>query len=228
MKILLVNSNNDVIHLSHSSNFITPPIGLSFISYPLKKLGYNVDFFDGSISKNPNIDFNQKLDNSSPDLVGFSIRNTDNQSMLNPYTSLPDINKMVTNVVNRNIISVLGGAGYSVFPKKILNNMNADYGICDQGENSLPELVKVICNGTNLFDNIPGLYYRRGNKIVSNLPDNSGYKNLKPDYELFNFNDYKTKYWSASIVIKTGCPFNCSFVIHLDCLISLFLEIMKK
>ncbi|MCP4180841.1 MAG: radical SAM protein [bacterium] len=211
MKILLVSTNFDNAANNKNINLGISPIGLAYISYPLKQIGYNVDIFDAAQSNKPDEEFNLKLDSFCPDIVGFSIRNIDNQSMLDYHTPLPKVRKFVANVVNRNITSVLGGIGYSVFPEQLLEEMNADYGISGQGEKSFPELIKCIYEGKNEFDHIAGLCYRKEGKIVLNTPDNSGYRNVKYDLNLFNFNNYKSELWTGMIVTKTGCPYNCTF-----------------
>jgi hypothetical protein len=68
MKILLVNACNDTPKLSHKVNLRIPPLGLAYISYPLKKRGYKISFFDVSFSKPPNKEFNLIMDQFQPDI----------------------------------------------------------------------------------------------------------------------------------------------------------------
>jgi radical SAM superfamily enzyme YgiQ (UPF0313 family) len=210
MKILLVNTNFNSNDLNNRLGLGVVPIGLTYVSYPLKKLGHDVDFFDVATSKNPEEEFDSILNNYHPDIVGYSIRNVDNQSMIDFYSPLPRTKKLIKKTLNKNIITVLGGSGYSMFPEQILKKMNADYGISGQGEKSFSELVETISNKTKKLANIAGLCYRKNNKTILNIPDNSGYKRVKSELNLFNYSNYNMEH-SGAIIIKTGCPYNCTF-----------------
>jgi radical SAM superfamily enzyme YgiQ (UPF0313 family) len=62
---------------------------------------------------------------------------------------------------------VLGGSGFSLFPKKLLALAGADYGIAGEGEPGMLALVDTLKNGGD-FSRVPGLVHRCGGNIVIN------------------------------------------------------------
>ncbi|WP_028325603.1 cobalamin B12-binding domain-containing protein [Desulfatirhabdium butyrativorans] len=71
----------------------------------------------------------------SPDIIGVSIRNIDDQAM-STATLLLDPVKIVIADCRRmsGAPVVLGGGGYSIFPKTVLEYLGADMGIQGEGE----------------------------------------------------------------------------------------------
>lgn len=96
----------------------------------------------------------------------------------------------------------------------MLQFMDADYGIAGQGEHSLPLLIDGIAN-QQLKTDIPGLIYRKGEAIIVNPPQIYGYTgNQKTDWSLIDLKRYKRNAIltpAATVVVKTGCPYGCSF-----------------
>ena len=68
---------------------------------------------------------------------------------------------------------VIGGSGYSIYPKKLLELSGADFGIQGEGEASLVALVAALRGGGE-WASIPGLVYRRDREIVANPQQASG------------------------------------------------------
>ena len=62
---------------------------------------------------------------------------------------------------------VLGGCGFSIFPRQLLQLSNADYGIQGEGEVGFLKLIQSLSWGGD-FSGIPGLVYRENGSIVVN------------------------------------------------------------
>jgi radical SAM superfamily enzyme YgiQ (UPF0313 family) len=203
MKVLLISTNRQ--------RYLAPiPIGLSYISSSLKNDGHVVALMDLMFVKNPHNEIDEKIQTFKPDIIGFSIRNLDNQYMLNSETQLFEIKEYVKIALKYNIPAILGGPAFTTFPAQMLDFMNADYGICGEGEKSLSVFLKQF--QYNLIpESIPGLVYRDNKGIKVNSFNHEGYSFKIPDWSVLEYKNYKKWLWPNNIVVKTGCSFNCSY-----------------
>ena len=106
---------------------------------------------------------------------------------------------------------VLGGAHPSFLPLEGLEH--ADYVVCGEGDEALPELVNALNNGGSLAD-IPNLCYRDGDTIHQNpwRPFLGDLDSLPiPNYTLIHGWKPRNRRGVVSIATSRGCPFNCSF-----------------
>jgi len=106
---------------------------------------------------------------------------------------------------------VLGGAHPSFLPLEGLEH--ADYVVCGEGDEALPELVNALTNGGSLAD-IPNLCYRDGSTIHQNpwRPFLGDLDSLPiPNYTLIHGWKARNRRGVVSIATSRGCPFNCSF-----------------
>lgn len=204
MKIILVSTNRQ------QCLFRPPPVGLAYLAPPLIRDKHEVKILDLMIPENPKAVFENVLASFDPHLVGFSIRNLDNQNMLNPDQPVVDAKKYVDLAKAKGKITVLGGTGFSILPEEMMEYMGADYGICGQGESGLPKLVHMIESKKTVKD-ISGLVQRRNGTVQSNGKVVDGFNGLRADWSLLNIAPYKNFLFPVSILIKSGCPFKCSY-----------------
>ncbi len=207
MKILLVYTNR--------YRYIPPPpVGLAYLVNPLKARGHDVHVLDLMFSKNPHQDIEISLHKFNPDFAGFSIRNLDNQYMLDLKSPLPDIKEYVAEVKSKGVTTILGGTAFTTMPVEMLEYMGADYGIAGQGEESLQVLIEAIEKKKDLTG-ISGLVYRSGSAVYVNPPVIKGYNgNICADWSSFNTKPYKKNALltpAGVVVVKTGCPYECSY-----------------
>lgn len=205
MKVLLVYTNRN-------RAMAPPPIGLAALCPPLEAAGHQVRVLDLMFARDPTAALEGALDDFGPDLVGFSIRNVDEQDMSQPSTTLVDVRPFVQVATARGLEVVLGGAAFSTFPEQMLDYMGVDYGIAGQGEASLPRLVASIGNGRrDELPEIPGLVWRDGERLRSNPPDHSGYAGVRMDWAKLDLRRYRRSMFQASVVVRSGCNFRCSY-----------------
>ncbi len=110
----------------------------------------------------------------------------------------------------RGLPVVLGGAHSSFLPEEGLDH--ADYVICGEGDESLPELVEALQDGGEV-SGIKNLCLREGETVHKN-PWRPFVEDLDalpiPNYNLIH--DWKArKRRYVSIATSRGCPFNCRF-----------------
>jgi radical SAM superfamily enzyme YgiQ (UPF0313 family) len=106
---------------------------------------------------------------------------------------------------------VLGGAHPSFLPLEGLEH--ADYVVCGEGDEALPELVKVLNQGGSLAQ-VHNLCYRDGDTIHQNpwRPFLGDLDSLPiPNYTLIHGWKARNRRGVVSIATSRGCPFNCSF-----------------
>jgi radical SAM superfamily enzyme YgiQ (UPF0313 family) len=137
--VLLINTNTE------KSPYPVPPLGLCLLAYSLKGK-YDVQIWDGVFKKAEGLaDF---VKNWNPGYIGFSIRNIDDilidRVIFYVDEIIRDFIQPVKKVSNAPII--LGGSGFSIFPKELMEMTGADYGIVGEGEEALSTLLAHLDN----------------------------------------------------------------------------------
>lgn len=203
MKILLVNTNRN--------RTLSPlPLGLAYLSRSLKAQGHSVQLTDLMFAKNPREELRGALSSFQPQVVGLTIRNLDEQSMDNPSSPLPEIRELVKIVKDGGVTTILGGPAFSTFPEQMLQYMEADYGVIGQAEEGLTRLVTSIEEG-EVDTSVPGLVWRSDDGVSRNPPAFTGYAGMQPDWAALDMKGYRSSIMPASVVVKTGCPYECSY-----------------
>jgi radical SAM superfamily enzyme YgiQ (UPF0313 family) len=90
----------------------------------------------------------EAIEQLSPDVIGVSVRNIDDQNMQSPRFLLESLRQVVA--VCRAACSAriaVGGAGYSIFPESVLAYLDADIGIRGEGEIAFPALLSWLEHG---------------------------------------------------------------------------------
>ena len=190
MKVILVNpcSGKNMIPLI--------PIGLLYLASELIVSGHECEIVDLNYDDLKKLE--KKIHNIKPELIGVSIRNiAETEGMNSVYVDI----KPIIEVARKYSKIVLGGAGFSIFPRTIMKLYNVDYGIVGPGETA-------ICYIINRMSEIPA-----GTMI--SVPDESFFNSdisvaMEPYWSQYG------KYHIAcnnSIPIQTtrGCKYNCRY-----------------
>jgi radical SAM superfamily enzyme YgiQ (UPF0313 family) len=107
---------------------------------------------------------------------------------------------------------VVGGSGFSIFPRQLLELSGADYGICGEGETGFVALLAALNSGRD-FSAIPGLIYRENGHVVINPPTASpGGPMLEEDDRPASITQYYLRA-SGMLNIQTqrGCARHCCY-----------------
>jgi radical SAM superfamily enzyme YgiQ (UPF0313 family) len=164
-RILLINANRC------SSPDPVFPLGLSHLNAALRRAGHETRLFD-LLAEPQSVE--EMLRHYQPDFVGISLRNVDNVLIRQQETYFAGLLTLSDTVRRAHPCTVvIGGSGFSIYPKKMLELSGADFGIQGEGEASLVALVAALRGGGE-FASIPGLVYRRGRQIVANPQQPSG------------------------------------------------------
>lgn len=153
-----------------NANTIKPaiaPLGLEYVAEACREAGIDAEIVDLCFADAPREYLGERLTALQPELVGISLRNTDNCYLLSSHSFIPDLRETVATVRSATPAPiVLGGAGFSVAPGAVLETVGAEYGIAGDGE-ALPELVEAL-RGKRPMSRVSGLARRDGDAVRVN------------------------------------------------------------
>ncbi|MBU5313391.1 DUF4080 domain-containing protein [Tissierella carlieri] len=192
MKVILSTLNSKFIHsclaIRYLQGYVEDLIHIDIKEYTINQ---NIDFIASDLYK------------LEPEIIGFS-------TYIWNLTETLKICKIMK-IVNPKIKIILGGPEVSFDGEKILeDNKFIDFIIYGEGEETFREFIKKLIDGDEDYDDIEGLIYSQGNRIIKNPPRTlikdlniipSPYKNIGDEFE------NKIVYFESS----RGCPFNCEF-----------------
>ena len=143
------------------------PIGLSHLNAALRHSGHETRWFDLQADHGA---LESVLDEFRPTCVGISIRNIDDVLIRKQETFFSELGTICRDIRRLNPCPiVLGGSGFSIFPKALLEQSGADFGIRGEGEQSLVALLSALREGSD-WTKIPGLVFRGNGEVVTNPP----------------------------------------------------------
>jgi radical SAM superfamily enzyme YgiQ (UPF0313 family) len=141
MRVLFISAAND-------AGSMTPlPLGLACVAGAAEIAGHDVRLLTLCTDADCENELKQVIGLFSPDVLGLSVRNIDDQNLQNPRFLLESLKKIVTICRARSRPIVLGGAGYSIFPESALAYLGADFGIRGEGEAAFPALLTWLEGG---------------------------------------------------------------------------------
>ena len=161
-KVLLISNNG-----CRTPDLVFP-LGLACLSAALRRAGHHTLWADRLAGVEP---LETVLARYQPDVVGISVRNIDDVIISKRETffdNLPALGETVRQTSKCPV--VIGGSGFSIFPRQLLELSGADYGICGEGEAGFVALLAALNNGRH-FAGVPGLAYRENGKIILRPPD---------------------------------------------------------
>jgi radical SAM superfamily enzyme YgiQ (UPF0313 family) len=160
-RVLLISTNRCV----------TPdpvfPLALAHLSAALRRVGHETLWYDVQL---PNPPLQEVLRTFRPALVGISQRNIDDvliRSRETYFQEAATLCKLIRETSGAR--TVLGGSGFSIFPKELLEFSGADFGVCGAGEAPLLAILSAQEEGQDCH-HVPGLVHRRDGKVIVNPP----------------------------------------------------------
>lgn len=201
------------------------PIGIGYVVAVLKKNGFAVDVLNLNHFTGTSIE----LVNESLSRARYKIVATGGNSII--YHELKTIIQTAVSHSSRPF-TVLGGPVITTEAQLVFEDIMPDYGVLDQGENTMLELAGKILNGK--INEVAGTIYRdiKGNTAIASareqisdldqIPfpdfDSLGYStwldNIYSNFGYFtNLIDYPRIY---PIIGNRGCPFQCTFCFHYE------------
>ena len=156
MKVALANTNR-----------IRPPIGpisLDYLAEALHCSGHEVAILDLCWEDQWKKAIEEFLRREEPNLVGVSLRNTDDCAYTSGTSFLEEFAEQVS-VIRQNTDApiIAGGVGFSVMPEQVLTLCNADAGVWGVGEFVLPKIADALETKEG-WQGLPGMVWRDSGK----------------------------------------------------------------
>ncbi|KJR99102.1 MAG: hypothetical protein VR65_16790 [Desulfobulbaceae bacterium BRH_c16a] len=189
---LLISANRMV------SPYPVYPIGIAHIMGALQHHGHRADHFDVLASGGYPL-LEKRLRENRYDVIGVSIRNIDTVDSTSPLELLADITEVMHCLRKLSKAPVvLGGPGFSIMPERLLEYLNADYGIVGEGEAAFPQLVDRIMAGEQ-----PG--QKLFSRSLAKFPD------CRPLYSSEVTTYYVSHGGMLNVQTKRGCAHGCIY-----------------
>jgi radical SAM superfamily enzyme YgiQ (UPF0313 family) len=204
MNIALVNTNR-----------IRPPIapiGLEYVAETLQAAGRSVNILDLCWELDADAAIKDFFSDKNFDLVGLSLRNTDDCAFTTRQSFLEDFAQIVQTIRNHShAMMVIGGVGFSTQPEAVLSACQADAGIRGDGEFAFLELARKIETKQN-WHGLPNLIYRQNNQWVRTSSEMYPLENLpRMRRDLLDNRRYFNEGGQAGFETKRGCTGQCIY-----------------
>ncbi len=204
MKILLISVNRERMP------FPVFPLGLAYIAKALREDGHQIEVMDLCFSQEIPVDLKSALHRFQPELIGISLRNLDNLTYPTSISYLKEVEE-VAGICRRSTSSrlVIGGSGYSLAPKELLQHLDIDFGIVGEGEGIFPQLARFLERGDPISPS-PCLLVKE-KPFPPSIEGARVFSLQGPDRSLFETNRYLEEGGMGNIQTKRGCPFSCIY-----------------
>jgi len=207
MRVLLISANTEQI------NMPVLPLGMACVAAVAQNAGHEVQTVNLMMQKDVRTPIAQAIEVFSPEVIGISVRNIDDQFMETPIFLLDSVRDVVSDCRSLSDAPiVLGGAGYSIFPKTALAYLGADMGIQGEGEAAFILLLERLRRKADL-SGIPGLHLPGVDH-----PEMPGYtRNLDtfpiplPNIHLAPHSGIKEDQLWIPFQTRRGCAMDCSY-----------------
>lgn len=211
MRVLCISLNNSRLLM------LPFPLGLAEV---VAALGPEHPFrvIDFMFEPDPRQKVRTVLEDFCPEIIALSLRNIDNQNSCFPEFYFPEVREFCHWLrTHTRAPIVLGGSGFSIFSRELLDYTGADMGIVGEGEISFKTLVDSYPNGD--WTSIPGLVWSEAGLWRENPPQRLADLEALPEpaLECFNPVGYHETMGSArlpgviTIQSRRGCPRQCRY-----------------
>jgi radical SAM superfamily enzyme YgiQ (UPF0313 family) len=200
MRVLLVSPNTVI------NPYPVYPLGLDYIRQALIDR-HEVEILDLNVLGGLD-ELKAAVKRFRPDLIGLSLRNIDTTDITDPRAFV-DLYREVAAAV-RSVSSsplVLGGSGFTIFPRELMAALGADYGIVGEGER-LAQLIEGLEFGGDL-SRIPGLVIGKGVAPIPGPLSGAGHRGF--DTAAGHVAFYLKRGGMLNLQSKRGCCFNCIY-----------------
>jgi radical SAM superfamily enzyme YgiQ (UPF0313 family) len=145
----------------------------------------------------------------APHLIGISLRNIDNTDTTDPRGFIGGYRSLMKTVRQTSPAPVvLGGSGFTLFPRRVLTELGADFGIVGEGER-LNLLIDALEAGRNPAA-VPGVILPQGPE-TDFPPPWSGNRRPRPRQHSEHLPWYLEHGAMLNLQTQRGCPFRCIY-----------------
>lgn len=202
--MLLINLNK------YDQPYAVYPLGLAYLNGALRSRGIETKVWDALFPDKP---LDEAIVAFQPDFVGISLRNIDNVQCHNPKSFIHELLECCRTVrESTDARVVLGGSGFSVFPRELFELTKVDYGIEGEGEETLPELVLAVHEG-RAFPHLTGVLWRDEAGALKHAPrmPSAAVFTSEPLHDAAVMKRYLEQGSLPGIQTQRGCPLKCCY-----------------
>ncbi|MBW2603390.1 MAG: cobalamin-dependent protein [Deltaproteobacteria bacterium] len=207
MKTLLISANTEQI------NMPVLPLGMAYVGAAVQNAGHDVKILNLMTARDIRGLLRKAISGFSPDVIGISVRNIDDQMMESPNFMLRGVRAVVSECKNLSDAPVvLGGAGYSIFPRRALEYLKADMGIQGEGEAAFVMLLERLEHKGDMSE-IPGLCLPGIGLVKKCRPVKDLDHHPQPilNVHLLLPSDLKNEEIWFPVQTRRGCAMDCSY-----------------
>jgi radical SAM superfamily enzyme YgiQ (UPF0313 family) len=171
-------------------------------------------FWDLCFESDPFAAVADKLRKQQPDLVAIGLRNIQNMDYTNITVNLDYYRRLMATVREHSSAPVvLGGGGFSVMPRELMDVLGAEYGIAGEGERAFAGLLEQLEQPSPALEHIERLHYRVDGALRSNVSmlEPLDLDSLLPADRSVLPERYYREYGIESLQTKRGCPLHCEY-----------------
>lgn len=185
------------------------PLGIAGLASVLTARGYMTELYDLQVDPGR---LDETIESFKPDYIGVSLRNIDDIQINNTSFFAPLLSEVTKEIRKKiSVPIILGGSGFSLFPDKLLEQANADFGICGEGEASFPALLECLVSQRN-YESIPGLVYRKSGRIIINPKESCAISSIMAAQRPRRLTDYYLRNSSMlNVQTQRGCAYKCCY-----------------
>ncbi|MBU1343940.1 MAG: radical SAM protein, partial [Proteobacteria bacterium] len=182
----------------------------AYIATALAENGHDLHFLDLMFCNQLEKTVRHNIQEFQPEVVLFSIRNISNGVLVAPLFYVPEIKEMI-NLTRKETTAkiIIGGAGFTNYPREMFQYVKPDFGIAGEGEHSIIQLLQAEDP-----EKIPGLVYEKADgEIICNVfarteqLEGSQLKALS----YINIKKYLQNGSYVGVQTRRGCPRNCLY-----------------
>jgi len=203
---------------------IEPPLWAAINASFLRHQGYRVEILDAEVLGLSHAETANRAVAFNPLLINVAVSGT-NPSASTWNMTGADLLMREVKKLSPAMRIVISGLHPSALPERTLLEGVADFVCQGEGFFTLPALIDTLRSRMEIFDGIPGLWFREASLIRSN-PRPDVLQNLDalpmPAWDLLPMKDYRAHNWHclgnkyprepyAVIYTSLGCPYSCSF-----------------
>ncbi len=185
-----------------------PPLSLAWVAAIAEKAGHKVLLVDARTLRLSREETLRILRLFRPDIIGF---------MMTTYMFRDTLEWIRFFKKNLDIPVMIGGYNLRVYPRESMAHPEIDFGVVEQAYYTLPALLDELGKKEPDFTRVPGLAYKKNEKVfVTPHPQEIDF-NLFPNparHLLPNelYAEFPTERRNFTVMVTSlGCPRNCSF-----------------
>jgi radical SAM superfamily enzyme YgiQ (UPF0313 family) len=207
----------DVLVISANRNRHPAPVmpyGACMVAEAVARAGHRVRLLDLMFARDPLKAVETEIVAFSPQAVGLSARNLDNNDMQAPVEYVSQL-AAITRVIRKTTDAplVLGGPAVGVMPEPLLRLTGASCAVLGDGEAAFPALLDALESQASISQ-APRVGWLENDslRVSSDAPCGLSASGARPRFgRWLDLKAYRANLAATPLQSKRGCPFNCVY-----------------